>query len=188
MSPSLVSPVVSLLCVLSDRANLAIALPQTVITELDGLKRNETPLGLAASEVIDYLEHAVRTYSRYLKIQTSRGNYLNDLAIRNESIDFAPPSSSLDPSSDPLFSHDYARNMDDVILRAVSWQKDHFTSRLGLVNPRAIAERKKVAPETAQVVLVTFDRNLRLKARARQLDATDEKELKKTLEMALLAG
>ena len=157
-----------------------------VVTELDGLKRNETPLGLAASEVIDYLEQAVRTHSRYLKIQTSRGNYLKDLAIRNESIDFAP--SSLDPSSDPLFSHDHARNMDDVILRAVSWQKDHFTSRLGLVNPRAIAERKKIPNETAQVVLVTFDRNLRLKARARQLDATDEKELKKVLEIALIAG
>lgn len=158
-----------------------------VVTELDGLKRNETPLGLAAAEVIEYLERAVRTHSRYLKIQTSRGNYLKDLAIRNESIDFAQTHDSLD-SSDPLFSHDSVRNMDDVILRAVAWQKDHFTSRLALVNPRAIAERKKVGPETAPVVLVTFDRNLRLKARARQLDAADEKELKKVLEVALLAG
>ncbi|GAA5879569.1 hypothetical protein JCM16303_003254 [Sporobolomyces ruberrimus] len=165
-----------------------IVVPLAVVTELDGLKRNATPLGIAAGEVIEYLEQAVRTHSRYLKIQTSRGNYLKDLSIRNESIDFAAPSQDPTDGSDPLFSHDYARSMDDVILRAAAWQKDHFTSRLGLVNPRAIAEKKKVSPETAQVVLVTFDRNLRLKARARQLDATDEKELKKVLEIALVAG
>ncbi|GAA6058922.1 hypothetical protein JCM10212_002874 [Sporobolomyces blumeae] len=160
-----------------------IVVPLAVITELDGLKRNPTPLGLAASEVIDYLEVAIRTHARFLKIQTSRGNYLKDLAIRNESIDFGPSF-----GDDAHFSSDYARNMDDVILRAVTWQKDHFTSRLGLVNPRAIQERKKIAPETAQVVLVTFDRNLRLKGRARGLDALDEKELKKSLEAALVAG
>ncbi|GAA5913003.1 uncharacterized protein JCM6883_000484 [Sporobolomyces salmoneus] len=170
---------------LVEAACWTIVVPLAVVTELDGLRHNATPLGIAAGEVIEYLEQAVRTHSRYLKIQTSRGNYLKDLAIRNESIDFASPSPD---SDDPLFSHEYARNMDDVILRAAAWQKDHFTSRLALVNPRAVAERKKVPVETAQVVLVTFDRNLRLKARARQLDATDEKELKKVLEIALVNG
>ncbi|GAA6018749.1 hypothetical protein JCM11491_003434 [Sporobolomyces phaffii] len=165
-----------------------IVVPLAVVTELDGLKRNATPLGIAAGEVIEYLEQAVRTHARYLKIQTSRGNYLKDLAIRNESIDFAFTPRDVDAGADALFSHDHARNMDDVILRAATWQKEHFTSRLGLVNPRAIAERRKVSPETAQVVLVTFDRNLRLKARARQLDATDEEELKKVLEIALVNG
>ncbi|GAA5830778.1 hypothetical protein JCM3766R1_003423 [Sporobolomyces carnicolor] len=165
-----------------------IVVPLAVVTELDGLRHNDTPLGVAAGEVIEYLERAVRTHARYLKIQTSRGNYLKDLAIRNESIDFASPPQDNADGLDPLFSHEYARSMDDVILRAATWQKDHFNSRLALVNPRAIAERKKVPVETAQVVLVTFDRNLRLKARARNLDATDEKELKKVLEIALVNG
>ncbi|CEQ41277.1 SPOSA6832_02989, partial [Sporobolomyces salmonicolor] len=165
-----------------------IVVPLAVITELDGLKRNATPLGLAAGEVIDYLESAVRTHSRHLKIQTSRGNYLKDLAIRNESIDFAPAFASALDGSGEVFSHDHARNMDDVILRAVAWQQEHFTSRLALVNWRAIAERKKVPADAAQVVLVTFDRNLRLKARARDLDAVDEKELKKALVAAVGAG
>ncbi|GAA5948689.1 hypothetical protein JCM3765_004975 [Sporobolomyces pararoseus] len=175
-----------------------IVVPLAVITELDGLRRNSTPLGIAAGEMIEYLEERVRTHSRYLKVQTSRGNYLKDLAIRNESIDFASPSpsqghqqhSNQEEEEELLLSSNHARSMDDVILRAVSWQKDHFNSRLAIVNPRAIAalEKKKVPVETSQVVLVTFDRNLRLKARARQLDATDEKELKKVLEIALVNG
>ncbi|GAA5820940.1 hypothetical protein JCM3770_002637 [Rhodotorula araucariae] len=155
-----------------------VVVPLAVITELDGLRRNQTALGHAAAEVIDYLELAIRGYSRYLKIQTSRGNYLKDLAIRNESIDFAAESTAA------ASSHDVARSMDDVILRAVAWQREHFTNRIALVNPRAAADQRKVPADAAQVVLVTFDRNLRLKAGARGLDATDEKGLKKALEAA----
>lgn len=158
-----------------------IIVPLAVVTELDGLKRNSTPLGVAANEVIDYLEQAIRGYSRFLKVQTSRGNYLKDLAIRNESIDFrggADGSFEGEVGS----SNDVARTMDDVILRAATWQKDHFTNRVALVNPRAVVDNKaKVPSDAAQVVLVTFDRNLRLKARARGLDVTDEKGLKKAL-------
>lgn len=152
-----------------------IVLPLAVITELDGLKRNSTPLGTAAAEAIDYLELAVRGYSRYLKIQTSRGNYLKDLAIRNEAIDFGG-------GADGTSSHDLAQSLDDVILRAAAWQKEHFSDRLALVNPHAVAAGRKVPSDTAPVVLITFDRNLRLKASARGLDATDEKGLKKAIE------
>lgn len=70
--------------------------------------------------------------------------------------------------------------MDDVILRAVAWQQEHFTSRLAIVNPKA--DRKAVPTDAAQVVLVTFDRNLRLKARARGLDAADESGMAMMLE------
>ena len=94
-----------------------------MITELDGLRRNATALGSAASAAITYLESAIRTHARHLKVQTSRGNYLKDLSIRSEAIDFAGSS------ADGL-SHDFARSMDDVILRAVGWQQTHFSSRL----------------------------------------------------------
>ncbi|GAA5857330.1 hypothetical protein JCM9279_000299, partial [Rhodotorula babjevae] len=166
-----------------------IIVPLAVVTELDGLRRNPTALGVAAAEVIDYLELAVRGYSRFLKIQTSRGNYLKDLAIRHESIDFGSSSpavsSSLDGNIQPTSSsHDVARSMDDVILRAVAWQREHFSNRLALVNPQAVLEKRRVPADAAQVVLVTFDRNLRLKAGARGLDATDEKGLKKAVAAA----
>ncbi|KAK4701626.1 hypothetical protein P7C70_g4605, partial [Phenoliferia sp. Uapishka_3] len=148
-----------------------VVVPLAVVTELDGLKRNATALGSAADDAVTYLETAIRQRSRHIKVQTSRGNYLKDLSIRSESIDFA---GSAEGGGDAL-SHDFARSMDDVILRAVAWQKDHFTSRLALVNPKA--DRRLVPGNASNVVLVTFDRNLRLKARARGLDSTDEKGL-----------
>lgn len=142
-------------------------------------------MGASASEAVEYLETAIRTHARYLKVQTSRGNYLRDLSIRSESIDFSG-NAELDASNlaggvgGQGFSHDFARNMDDVILRALSWQSEHFTSRLALVNPAA--DRRTVPNDTSKVVLVTFDRNLRLKARARGLDAVDEHGMAMLLE------
>lgn len=148
-----------------------------VITELDGLKRNAGPLGAAAVDAISYLETAIKSHPLHLKVQTSRGNYLKDLAIRSETIDFGGNGGDLGVNT---FSHDLAKSMDDVILRAVTWQKDHFTSRLTLVNPKA--DRRQVPANCSTVVLVSFDRNLRLKSRARGLDAVDEKEVKLLLE------
>lgn len=145
------------------------------MTELDGLKKNPAPLGTAANDAVVYLESAIRQYPHHLKLQTSHGNYLKDLSIRSEQIDFAGNG-----GEDGGFSADFARSMDDVILRAVAWQKDHFTSRLALVNPSA--DRRQIPTNVSSVVLVTFDRNLRLKARARGLDAADEKD------MSLLLG
>lgn len=145
------------------------------MTELDGLRKNPGPLGAAADVAVTYLESAVRSAARYFKVQTSRGNYLKDLAIRSENIDFAG-----DLALGTAFSHDLARNMDDVILKAVAWQRDHFVSRLAMVNPRA--DRRLVPVESSKVVLVTFDRNLRLKARARGIDAVDEKGMTLLLE------
>ncbi|KAM0748417.1 hypothetical protein T439DRAFT_316305 [Meredithblackwellia eburnea MCA 4105] len=157
----------SLLVDVVEKESWTVVVPLAVITELDGLKKNATALGAAAHEAVTYLEGAIRQRSRYLKVQTSRGNYLKDLSIRSESIDFNNGTDS--------FSPDFARSMDDVILRAVAWQKDHFSSRLAIVNPRA--DRRSVPSDASTVVLVTFDRNLRLKARARGLDATDERGL-----------
>ncbi|KAI5475658.1 nucleotide binding protein, PINc domain protein [Pseudohyphozyma bogoriensis] len=150
-----------------------IIVPLAVVTELDGLKKNAAPLGTSADEAITYLETAIRTHSRYLKVQTSRGNYLRDLSIRSETIDFAGGVVG-------GFSHDFARSMDDVILRAVAWQKDHFTSRLALVNPRA--DRRQVPHDASTVVLLTLDRNLRLKAHARGLETATEKAMTLLLE------
>ncbi|KAG8931073.1 hypothetical protein FRC01_001890 [Tulasnella sp. 417] len=52
---------------------------------------------------------------------------------------------------------------------------DHFVDRTGLL----IASRNSVkrTDKTSKVVLLTFDRNMRVKARSRQLDAADEKDM-----------
>ena len=128
------------------------------MTELDGLSKNPPPLGIEAQAAVSYLEARIRTHALCLKIQTARGNYLTDLLIRAEHLDMrnAP---------------DDTKTMDDMILNVAMFQREHFVDRsalLGMPSPTAGA---------TQVLLVTFDRNLRLKARSRGIDAADEREM-----------
>lgn len=152
-----------------------VIVPLAVLTELDGLKHNPAPLGDAASRAIAYLETRIRSHRRWLKVQTSRGNYLYDLtsAGRTEDIDFAgiekrEGGDAEKSSNEALF----ARSMDDLVLRAVAWHDEHHAPA-----PRAAMAAKEDGGTTAKVLLVTFDRNLRLKARARGLGAADERDL-----------
>ncbi len=61
--------------------------------------------------------------------------------------------------------------MDDLILNIASFQADHFIDRSQLLGPQG------GNAGATKVLLVTFDRNLRLKARGRGIDAADEKEM-----------
>jgi protein SMG6 len=140
----------------------SVIVPLPVVTELDGLSKNPTPLGLAAIQAISYLESRIRTHSLCLKIQTSRGNYLSDLLIRTEHVDFSDPAVA-------------SRNMDDLILNIAAFQSEHFTDR------SAILGQPEAEIGATKVVLVTWDRNLRLRARARGIEAVDEKEVKGVL-------
>ena len=137
-----------------------LVVPLAVVTELDGLKVNPPPLGRDASEALRFLETSVRDpstrmQSRYLKVQTSRGNYLTDLSIRSEAIEFSGTG-------------DGPRNLDDVILRAAVWRDEHY---IGRSHAHAIDEG------AAKVSLVTFDRNLRVKARASGVDVVGDADL-----------
>jgi len=71
-----------------------------------------------------------------------------------------------------------------LILKAALWQDGHWVDRSALL--RGVGLRNPPPPEGmyAKVVLVSFDRNLRLKARARQLEAADEDELGQILAVA----
>lgn len=139
-----------------------LIVPLVAFTELDGLRlQKDTDVGQLAASAILYLEEKVKSYALYLKIQTSRGNYLSDVNIRKEDIDFSTSN---------------AQNMDDIVLRAALWQSEHFVNRLNMVWPDR--PDKSPVPETAsKVALLTFDLNLRLKARARAIDAVDEKSM-----------
>ena len=114
-----------------------------------------------------------------LKVQTSRGNYLYSLSVRREQVDLHDALS-------------WERNMDDLILRAAIWQDEHWVDRSALLKP-PVTKAEDVA-NAAKVVLLSFDRNcesffimhrapliycstVRLKARSRQLDAADEKDM-----------
>ncbi|MBW0496157.1 hypothetical protein O181_035872 [Austropuccinia psidii MF-1] len=156
-----------------------IIIPLVVITELDGLKKKANDqenqsrcLGQDALQAIRYLESSIKTYSRWLKIQTSKGNYLRDLSIRSEEINFQDQGARVNEVG---ISTNEARNLDDVVLRATIWQLEHFSNRL----PTAIADQKSFEEDEKpeKVILVTLDRNLRLKARARGMVAADEKQI-----------
>jgi predicted ribonuclease YlaK len=65
--------------------------------------------------------------------------------------------------------------MDDLILNIASFQNEHFTDRSKILG------QGSAEVGATKVVLVTFDRNLRLRARARGIEAVDEKEFKGVL-------
>jgi hypothetical protein len=156
--------------------------PLAVVTELDGLIQNPSPLGQAAKDALRFITEAIRTHGQSLKVQTSKGNYLaNSLVVRSEQVTFSGSEGS------------WERNMDDLILRSALWQYEHWVDRSSLLSGSAGSDA--MADETtSRVVLLTFDRNrelahpsyclgsqpcslVRLKASARQLDAADEKDM-----------
>lgn len=140
----------------------SVIVPLPVITELDGLSKNAPPLGSEAQSAVAYLEARIRTHALCLKIQTTRGNYLTDLLIRAEHLDFKPAPNA-------------AKSMDDLILDVAQFQAKHFRDRsgvLGMPKPDKADNQKPT-----QVLLITFDRNMRIKARARGIEAADEREM-----------
>lgn len=146
-----------------------ILIPLAVITELDGISSNQTELGKVASAASQYITSHIRTHSTSLKVQTSRGNYLSNLNIRSENFDFISRDNRNGEAG-----HNWERTLDDLILRAALWQETHWVDRSALLKS---GSQQPQSSDAAKVVLVTFDRNLRLKARARQLHAGDERDL-----------
>lgn len=138
-----------------------VVIPVPVVMELDGLSANTSQLGAAAREALSYVTSHVRSHGTSLKVQTSKGNYLTSLSVRTEQVDFTDKES-------------WEQNMDDLILKAAVWQDEHWVDRSMLLKGSA---NPTSATGAVKVVLLSFDRNLRLKARSRQLPAADEKDL-----------
>ncbi|KAJ3493428.1 hypothetical protein NLJ89_g11022 [Agrocybe chaxingu] len=145
-----------------------VIVPLPVIMELDGLSSNASQLGEAAQAAMSYISSHIRSHALSLKVQTSKGNYLTTLSVRTEEIDFDGQNAE--------------KCMDDLILKAAIWQDDHWVDRSALLNAAPVsAEETKNA---IKVVLLSLDRNLRLKARSRQLPAASEKDLASILAAA----
>jgi protein SMG6 len=138
-----------------------VVIPVPVIMELDGLSSNSSQLGETARSAMTYISSHIRSHSPSLKIQTSKGNYLNSLGIYSEQVDFQDAAS-------------WERNMDDLILRAAIWQEEHWIDQSAMLDA---SEPTRNTTGAVRVVLLSLDRNLRLKARSRQLPAASEKDL-----------
>ncbi|KAJ8482289.1 hypothetical protein ONZ51_g5452 [Trametes cubensis] len=137
-----------------------VVVPLPVVMELDSQSTNQSELGQVAGAALQYISTHVRTHATSLKVQTSRGNYLSNLNVRTEQVDFS--------------SGNAERNMDDLILRAALWQDEHWVDRSGMLKSDGSA---KDTSSAAKVALLSFDRMLRLKARSRQLYAANEHDL-----------
>lgn len=135
-----------------------VLVPLPVVMELDGLKSNSSSqLSEAADSALSYITTHIRSHAMSLKVQTSKGNYLTTLNVRTEEVDFTRTE----------------RNMDDLILKTAIWHDEHWTDRSAMLKED---ERAKDIPNPVKVVLLSLDRNLRLKARARQLPAAGVKD------------
>ncbi|KAF5387074.1 hypothetical protein D9615_001809 [Tricholomella constricta] len=140
-----------------------VIVPLPVIMELDGLSSNaSTQLSEAAQNAMAYISSHIRSHAVSLKVQTSKGNYLTTLSIRTEQVDFTTDGN-------------WERNMDDLILKAAIWQEEHWLDRTAML--KSDTQPPSVPASTVKVVLLSLDRNLRLKARSRQLPAASEKDL-----------
>lgn len=143
-------------CKLVESHRWTIVVPLPVIMELDGMVSGGSELASTASAAVEYITAGVRSHSASLKVQTSRGNYLATLSIRTEEIDFAGAE----------------RSMDDLILKAALWQQAHWADRSAFLQGGAIEDAR-----AEKVVLLTLDRNLRMKSRSRELPAASERDL-----------
>ena len=151
----------SMLAPVIESLRWTIIIPVPVIMELDGLSSNSSQLGEAAQAAMKYISSHFKSHSTSLKVQTSKGNYLSSLSIRTEQVDFQDEAS-------------WERNMDDLILRAAIWQDEHWIDRSAILKDDGVTRATATA---VKVVLLSLDRNLRLKARSKQLPAASEHDL-----------
>lgn len=157
-----------------------LVVPLAVVTELDGLRTKEDPLGTSATQAIKYLEDAIKTYSMNLKVQTSRGNYLRDLNIRREDIDFGHSTSS--GHSTGGSKDGSIKSMDDVILNVAVWQKTHWLDRRALLGIKSVETSQVTTTTPVKTILVSSDKTLRLKGRVRGLEVCDALAIEQLLE------
>lgn len=174
-----------------------VVLPLAVVTELDGIQRKPPPLGEHAALALSFLEKSLKTHQTWLKVQTSKGNYLSDLKFRHEDlnldvlkwgeeVDVAgntnDGSAAQDEGSAQPVKSARARTLDEVIFRCFLWQRDHWTDRRNLVLSRAGGNNTPSSPsiitaDTPKVIMVTLDRGLRMRVRAKGGPAAGQKEL-----------
>lgn len=175
-----------------------VIIPLAVVTELEGLRHSAPPLGHDATWALSYLETAVKSHQTWLKVQTSKGNYLCDLSFRHEDLDLdvLAPQDDGSGGTDAMLGGSgsaaaptttksaKARTLDEVILRCFLWQRDHWTDRRNIVlhgargaKSTAVVSTYNPNDATPKVIMVTLDRGLRLRVRTKGMPAAGKKEL-----------
>lgn len=137
-----------------------------MVGELVGLSSDQGR-GSNAAEALEFVKSRVRSHSKSLKVQTSKGNYLPDLSITNEILDFSG----------------FTRNIDGLVLDAAAWQMEHFVDRSRFLGDNDEMQAEPTE-QTAKVVLLTLDRIMRVRARGRQIDVASPAEIGSIVRMS----
>ena len=66
-----------------------VVVPLPVIMELDSQSSNVSQLGDAATAALCYITSHIKSHAILLKVLTLRSNYLSNLNVRTEQVDFA---------------------------------------------------------------------------------------------------
>lgn len=171
-----------------------VVIPLAVITELDRISRlspsadAQSAISPAmAQSVLPQLEQLVKTHHSVLKVQTSRGNYLRDLSMRSEDLEYSGGSGSASTSA--TAQHAYSRiprGVDDVVVAAAKWQVENWLDRRQLLPPGTLSPEERARKlegklKEAKVLLVSDSKNLRAQGRAKGLSVASFAELEKVV-------
>ena len=115
-----------------------VFVPLPVIIELDSQSSNTSPEATTAA--LRYIISHVKSHAISLKVLTSHGNYLSNLDVGTEQVDFA--------------SNMWKHSMDDLILHAAPWQSEHWSDRLSILGGDDLPKRDSSV--AAKVVLLGF--------------------------------
>lgn len=127
---------------LVDSLRWTVLLPSPVVMELQGLSLNTGQLGEAAKEALAFTSTKMKTHGLSLKVQTTKGNYLNSLGVVAEDVDFSDASDE--------------RNMDDLILKIAIWHEAHWVDRSAML---AGKDDRMEVEDPIKVLLLSLDRN-----------------------------
>lgn len=159
---------------LVDSKAWTLVLPLAIVTELEGLRRKRPePVGERAEEMILWLEHQIKLpgATKWLKVQTSKGNFLTDLSCRSEEIDFkssAATSGGTEKHQSSSEEKRQVRTLDEIILRCYLHQLSNWMDRRGLMGKSLDnASSRQVTDKTPKALMVTSDRGLRLRVKGK---------------------
>lgn len=156
---------------LLDDRRFTVVVPLAVVSDLD-VKQGQGDT--AAVDALSFLETSVPAHALYLKVQTSKGNYLQDLRFRSED----HTGQQRHDTITLVRVSDLAQGQDSSIfwqvLQVAQWHLDHFVNRTNLINPTA----SEAPPQDAlKVALLTLNQKFRQKARSSKIEALNDSEL-----------
>jgi len=146
----------------------SIIVPLAAISELDDLVQSGEPSSKQmAQTATEYLDTIMKAGTKSIKILTSKGNYLTNLMIRSEDIDYQHAPGKTKAAK-------YESKMEELLLTATKWQADHFIDRSALLGVELDHQARSLA---AKSCLLTLNADLRQRASYERITIANNAEI-----------